>query len=58
MHTKRFTPGEAAERAAVLKQKGTADFQQKTFDAAATKCATPLRRPLTPPTHPPPPTDP
>ena len=37
MHVSRFTPAQAAERAAALKQKGTADFKQKGFAAAATK---------------------
>jgi hypothetical protein len=37
MHVSRFTPSEAARRAAALKETGTADFKAKTFDAAASK---------------------
>ena len=37
MHVKRFTPSEAAAKAAELKARGTVDFKEKTYDAAASK---------------------
>ena len=39
MHVKRYTPSEAAERAATLKARGTAAFKEQTYDAAASKYA-------------------
>ena len=38
-HVSRFTPSEAAERAASLKETGTADFKARAYESAASKYA-------------------